>query len=421
MKVVMLTPDSYMIDRRIILEARTLISAGHEVVLLAGFECAREEHYTEHGIEVHRYTYDWDDERLKKIRRYLPRNASLIALFTRLYMFIARRCFGISPFDRFIISKAMAFDADVYHVHDLPCLKAGYHAARAKGASLVYDAHELYYSQVHLSAVGKKTLFNLERRLIRFADAVITVNHFIARLMADRYAIPEPRVILNCTERPQNLDMNEARRTLREKAGIPQSARVVLYQGWISSERNIETLIRGVRHFSDDVVLALIGYGAHEEVLRNVAREEGVDGRVVFLGQIPNDEMLRYTAGADLGVVPYLPVDENHLYCSPNKFFEFVLAGVPVIAHDMPFFRVMQESYGVVYIADMTSPRAFGEAVTALLGRDVLLEEMKEKCAAAGRELNWDREGEKLVAIYETVAAKSAGRPRGSSDGSCRS
>src|SRR5436190_11533968 len=73
MRVVMLANDSQMIDRRILQEAATLVRGGHQVDVLCGFEVAQPTHYvTPDGVRVHRYSYDWDDERLKKLRRYLP-------------------------------------------------------------------------------------------------------------------------------------------------------------------------------------------------------------------------------------------------------------------------------------------------------------------------------------------------------------
>ena len=64
----MLSPDCYMIDRRILQEARSLLGQGYRVTLLSGFESPREEHYVQDGIEIHRYQYDWDDERIKQLR-----------------------------------------------------------------------------------------------------------------------------------------------------------------------------------------------------------------------------------------------------------------------------------------------------------------------------------------------------------------
>jgi glycosyltransferase involved in cell wall biosynthesis len=396
MRVTMLTNDSQMIDRRILQEAATLVAGGHAVHLLAGFECPEPGEYVAHGTQIHRYNYDWDDERLKKIRALLPRNDRVIALVNRAFMFLARRFFRITPFQRFILEKAYQYPADVVHVHDLPMLLPGLVLARGWGVPLVYDAHELYYAQEVLPKAIQKAYFKLEKKLICQADVVITVNEFIAQLMAERYRIARPYVLYNAAAVPATAD-SAAVPSLRARVG--GTGPIILFQGWLSAERNIETLVRAMPHIAAPAVLAIIGYGGHEPALRQLAHALGVQERVHFLGAVPSDEMLHYTRGAALGVIPYLPIDDNHRFCSPNKFFEYVLAGVPILAHELAFFQSMAERYGVVECTDFTSPEAVGSTINRLL-RAGELDRMRTRCTAAGKILNWTTEGEKLLELY---------------------
>lgn len=399
MKIVMITPDCYMIDRRILLEAKSLIKAGHSVTLLAGFECPKEEHYTEDGIEIHRYVYDWDDERLKKIRSKLPNNDKLKMYVNKMFMLLAKSIFEINPFEQFMISKLLSFEADVYHVHDLPCLKVGISAARKKNVPIAYDAHELYYAQEILPKSLQKKYYALEKRLIKIPDLVTTVNPFIAKLMAERYNAKEPHVIMNCTELPNNFVKD--RNFLRIKSNTPDDWNIVLYQGWISPERNIDTLIKGVKYFPQKTKLVVIGYGDYLEKLKELTKLEQIEDKVVFLGKVPSEEMLNYSAGADLGIIPYKPIDDNHLYCSPNKLFEYVLAGVPIISGKLPFFELMNEKYGFIATTDIDSPEAFGCTITEILNDKERIKTLKDNCEKASQALNWDEEGKKLVNLYE--------------------
>lgn len=404
MRVLMLTNDSQMIDRRILQEAATLVHGGHSVHLLAGFECNGPADYDADGVHVHRFTYDWDDERLKKlrtrVRRWFPNNDRVIALVNRTFMFLAHRLFAISPFQRYILEQAYRYPSDVVHVHDLPMLVPGLALARTWGVPLVYDAHELYYAQDVLPKAVQKKYFTLERRLIRRADLVITVNEFIADLMAQRYGVPAPQVIYNAASEPTKAIDTEA--SLQQRVGGDGS--IVLFQGWLSPERNIETLVRALPHVPEPTRLALIGYGGHEATLRQIAKELHVEHRVHFLGMIPSDQLLHLTREADLGAIPYLPIDDNHRYCSPNKFFEFVLAGVPILAHDLPFFRDMARRHGVVECTDFAQPEAVGRSIANLLttGR---LQTLRAQCHEARKVLNWTTEGAKLLRMY-------AGLPR---------
>jgi glycosyltransferase involved in cell wall biosynthesis len=398
MRVLMLTPDAQMIDRRILQEARTLIRAGHTVTLLAGFECNQEEEYDLDGIHVRRLRYDWDDERVKKLRRFLPASGRVKRVLNRALLFLARNFLPVPPFDRFIVEHGRQYPADVVHAHDLPALHAGAVLARAWDVPLIYDAHELYYAQEVLAPRLRRAYFRKERRLIHQAAAVITVNDFLARLMRERYGIAV-HVLYNCAAPEPGFDPDRERQRSPLRQLLPGPGPLLLYQGWISPERNIETLIKALKQVPPPARLALLGYGEHTGRLKQLAQELGLAGRVHFLGPVPSDAMLRYSAGGDLGLIPYLPIDDNHRYCSPNKFFEYVQAGVPVLAHELPFFQQMAGRHGVVACADFTSAEAVGRAITALLQGSTLAQ-MRRRCLTAGKFLTWSVEGKKLLALY---------------------
>ena len=404
MKILMIAPDAQMIDRRILQEAKTLTEKGHHVRLLSGFECGQEMEYEEDGIPIHRYNYDWDDERLKKIRAKLPDNDTIKMFVNRAFMIPAnRRVFGLTPFEMYMASKLMEFEADIIHVHDLPCLSAGVYAAKKRGIPLVFDAHELYYAQDTLTKKQQGFYRQYEKKYIRNAAKVITVNPFIAGLMAERDGIPEPAVILNATEEIQDVEALRRESPLREKARIPSDAKVFLYQGWISPERNIDSIVRSAKYLREDIYLVLIGYGAYLDALKDICMEEQIEDRVRFLGEIPNAELYNYTAGADLGVIPYEPIDENHLYCSPNKLFEFVVSGLPFICNDLPFLKHIKDTYNVLETCEMKNPKAIAETVNRIVCDPDALAQMRARCIIAAKELNWRVEGEKLTNIYEDL------------------
>lgn len=405
MKVLMLCPDSQLIDRRVLQEARSLQQAGHEVTVLSGFECSEERQYREGGIDVHRYVFDWDDERLKRVKHLLPRDPRLRALIYRSFRYLIRLLGRFTSFDLFVLSKARGFRSDIVHVHDLPFLIHGYVLAEEWNARLVFDAHEIYYEQDTLAPRQRRRLRRQERRFAPKADLFITVNEAIADHYQRLYNL-RPLVLMNCADRPPPGFDADSRSRLREMAGLPEEATVVLYQGWISPERNLAVLVQAAERFPPGVYLALIGYGAYEQHLRALARGTSWEGRVRFLGQVQPQEILGLTAGADLGVIPYQPIDLNHTYSSPNKFFEYVLAGVPMVAHDLPFFRGMAERYGMAALGDLSTVDGMAAAILGALGDPVRLGAMRSGCAEAAKVLNWEVEGQKLVEAYERLREK---------------
>jgi glycosyltransferase involved in cell wall biosynthesis len=407
MKILMLTPDALLIDRRILQEARTLTRAGHQVTLLAGFSCAREEEYQLDGIHVRRLRYDGGAGRLTRLLRFVPAPGRVKRVLARGLLFLARRVLPVPPLERFIVTQALRHRADVVHVHDLPALHAGALLARAWGVPLVYDAHEIYYAQEVLPPRTRAAYYRKERRLIPEAAAVITVNDFLAGIMRERYHLPEVHVLYNCADPAPGFDPVRARDDSPLRTFVPGPGPVLLYQGWISAERNIDTLIQALAHVPPPARLVILGYGDYAGHLQQLAGSLGLEGRVHFFGPIASGAMLRYTAGGDLGLIPYLPIDENHRYCSPNKFFEYVQAGVPVLAHDLPFFRQMAGRHGVAACADFTAPEALGRAVAALL-QGGALGQMRRRCLEARKTLSWSAEGEKLLALYDGLAGRCA-------------
>ncbi|MCC6781742.1 MAG: glycosyltransferase [Planctomycetes bacterium] len=400
MKILMIAPDCQMIDRRILQEAEVLIGAGHEVTLLCGFECRTAESYRIGAIDVHRFVYDWDDERLKPVRSRLGRHPRLHRVVNWVFMTMVRKVFELTSFERFVVERALAFRADVVHCHDLPMLRSAIEVARRWDVPCVFDAHELYHAQEVLGPALRARLLRDEKELLPRCAAVITVNEFLALELHRIHHVPMPWVVYNSVE-PPPLETVTARRG-RLRAMLPGEGPIVLFQGWLSGERNIETMVAAMAAVPAPARLAVIGYGPHEATLRTIAAERGVADRVHFLGRVPSEEMLQYTVDADLGVIPYLPIDLNHRFCSPNKFFEFVLSGVPVLAHDLPFFRTMQRRHDVVRCGDLSTADSAAAAIRAAID-PAELARLRTNCLAARDRLAWSNDAAKLSQIYAAL------------------
>lgn len=408
MRILMLTSDHLMIDRRILQSAQTLIDAGATVRLLAGFECPKTESYDIGEIHVERNVFDWHDTRVQRVIDGLPikltgRARTAAWLGVRRLLTVAT---DLNSFEHFVLRKALEQPFDVVHVHDFPMLKSGLAAARRAGVPIVYDAHELYHAQAVLPEKTQRAYRSTERRLIKKVNAAITVNPFIAAEMAKDYHVPAPHVLLNA------MPLKHAEGAgLRERLGLDAAKRIVMYQGWMSAERGIDRLVRAAAKFPKDVCLVLVGYGAAEEDLQRISREQGTDdGRVIFYGRVEPEELAPLTASADLGVIPYTPVDLNHYYCSPNKLFEFVMGGLPFIANDLPYLRSVCETYGVGEVTDLQSEDAIAQEVQRIFADPSKYQRMRDATVKAREILNWDVEGAKLLEIYRTSVEPLIGK-----------
>lgn len=397
----MITTDHLMIDRRILLQARTLIQSGHDVRLLAGFECAHGETYEMDGLIIDRFAYDWSDPRvdhhLAKLRVGSEGIRGQVFRFGRR---LVSKLTGFTSFENFILKKILEFDFDVLHCHDFPLLKVAVETVRRKPAKLVYDAHELYHAQTQLPSAVQKRYRRIERRLIKKPDLVMTVNPFIADIMSKDYGIQVPHVILNATVKEPRANTDK----LRQLTGISSEEHIILYQGWISPERGIEQLLRCASYFPTTIHLVIFGYGAYEDDLRKLSAEQGTnDGRVMFMGPLPNHELAEITPFADLGAIPYHGVDLNNYYCSPNKMFEFIAAGVPFVSNDLPFLRLIAEDYGCAVLVDYEKPDCAADRIVNLLNQSSEIEALKDRTRNASMVLNWNVEARKFLELYAAI------------------
>ena len=200
-------------------------------------------------------------------------------------------------------------------------------------------------------------------------------------------------------------DHEESRSRLIAKTGFPENTRLLMFQGWLSGERNIPVLIEALDFLPENWRLVVVGYGPVDDVLKDLSASKGLDDRVARLGRLEQEELLMLTPGADLGVVPYLPIDLNHELCSPNKFFEFTQHGVPVLAHDLHFFRDMRDRYGVCETTDMSCPQAIAKTILETV--EPQIERLRANCIQASPEYAWNTQFEAILDQYPVQPQRS--------------
>lgn len=396
----MITADHMMIDRRILQEAESLIAHGHEVKLLAGFECEKVESYQLNGISIDRYQYDWSDTRADVLWGKFGRNRSSkgYAPFLRGYRRLMKAGAGLDSFEHYVFERAIEQSFDLVHVHDYPMLKPGLAVAKLRKVPIIYDSHEFYPHQVQFAPALQKKMLKAEQKSISDVNAVITVNEFIADEMAKAYSIPKPYVIYNAVP----LADIEPKVGLRQELGLDSDAQLVLYQGWISPNRGVESLINMMVHLPN-AHLVVVGYGDYLSQLQDMSVELDVAGRIHFMGRKEPDELQRITAACDLGVIPYTGVDLNNYYCSPNKLFEFTMAKLPFVCNDLPFLASVVTKYRCGETADLSDSAAAAHTIGDILGDPHRLADLAAGCESARAALNWTVEEQKMFAIYGEI------------------
>ncbi|WP_433767104.1 glycosyltransferase [Pseudomonas putida] len=397
-RVLMLCHDQHL-DRRVVAQAQTLIKAGHSVRLLAlSYDADTHTEEMPEGIDLTRIglsdiipeneTYLAYIARqhsfnniLNKLANRYPKHTSLFSKgFTwaskvnwELYKLLLlkryrnRTLHDPLPFRSAFVKHGEMYKSDLVQVHDLPALEAGVELAGKWNVPLVYDAHELYPEQKSFSGKQRRICSDTEARLIKKANLVFAVNESIGEEMASRYAIEKPLTLLNAIDPVPEFDGQASYDLLREKLNLAQDRKILLFQGGFSPFRNLEFLIEAMAYVKNkDVALVMMGFGTYGELLKAKAeRLKLLDSNVYFMAAVPQVELLQHSASADVGIIPYPHVDLNSYFCTPNKLFEFIQAGLPILANDSPELNrfVQGNSFGMTH--KMDKPKDIAMAIDA--------------------------------------------------------
>jgi glycosyltransferase involved in cell wall biosynthesis len=301
--------------------------------------------------------------------------------------------------------------ADVYHGHDLSALAAAVHARRRFGGRVVYDSHEVYLESGQIAARprwARAILARLERRWYRGADGFVAVNRPIAAELERRYGRKRRvAVVHNCP--PRWTPPTPPPRLLRDAAGIPDGVPVLLYHGAFAAVRGLEQMAEailepGLQH----VHLCYLGYGRFKDRLEEMASELRFGSRLHVLPAVPTDQLDLWVASADVGMMPNQPETLNQLVSTPNKLFESIAAGVPVVTSDFPERRriVMTDPAGPLgAVCDPTDPASIAGAVRSLVELDAATRaDLRARCIRAAHERwNWEQESARLLALYASL------------------
>jgi len=304
---------------------------------------------------------------------------------------------------------AAAGSIDVWHAHDLTGL-AAIVPHLPKGTPVVYDSHELFLeagTASRLPGLLRGLLRKYERRLIARTVAVVTVNDEIADVLRRRYAPRRIAVVHNCPDRWSGPLVG--RPLLRRAAGIPDDAAAILYHGALTSGRGIELLLEAMlRPELGGAHLVLMGLGDRRDVYQGLAGDQRWGGRVHVLPPVNPSELMPWVASADVGAIPNPGGTLNDRFSAPNKLFECLAAGTPVVAADFPTLRriVLGDPRGPLGAVCDTS--RVEDLAAALLSIASLAPAeratLRARCArAAAERWNWQAEAVALTDLYAEI------------------
>lgn len=299
-----------------------------------------------------------------------------------------------------------ATSARLFHASDLYVLPACRRAARKGGARLSYDARELYphvsatVGRPHVSAFWKM----VERPGIRAADRVWTVSDPIADHLAAEYGIARPTVQLNAPP----VSAPQASSWLRKAAGLPGTARIVLHLGQLRKDRGGDLLIDAMDRVAaapggPDVHLVFLGYGPEQARLRDRVRTWGLEEAVHFLDAIPPSRLTEAASGAHAGVTLLEPSCLNHRLALPNKLFDYLSAGLAVVASDLPAIARIVGDYECGILTDPYDSQSLAQALVRAASDSAESGRWRAQARRAAETFDWKMVSQRYLEQIHTL------------------
>lgn len=289
--------------------------------------------------------------------------------------------------------------ADLLFANDLDTLMPNYIASKLKGAELVYDSHEYFTGVPELQNHPNKqrTWKWVEKRFIPRLKHMLTVNESIAGLYHEEFGI-DVKVVRNL---PMRRDMPT---TLSRKAlNLPEDKSILLLQGaGINIERGSEEAIQGMQ-FLDNALLLIIGGGDAIDTLKQLVTELNLNDKVRFIPKLPFEQLMQYTVLADIGLTLDKDTNINYRYSLPNKLFDYIHAGLPVLASPLIEVKKIIDQYQVGECIDSHDPREIALKAKAMLADKTKLAQYRANAIKASAILCWENEKKVLTEILKTI------------------
>ena len=328
------------------------------------------------------YVYNEERESLTEITSY-PYDWGKDVVLGREYDFsdYKKTIYNYAPMMRRVKEELETEKPDVIYVADLPTLPIGVMLKEAVGGKLIADCHEWWYKQTMLwegeNEEKVKLVDQFEAILYPKCDLRITVGENLAKRMQQYYHCPF-EIIYSCMSQKLSIHQSIDKSFLAEKYGIPKESRIAIFQGGMSTFRNLENLARATRYLEDDSYLLLLTTGDYQEEFKKILDAEGKRERVIWGGWIRQEELLDYTQSVDIGVIPYTAVNDYSECFVPNKLMEYFEVQLPIFYDSsMQELDLVAGGNKVGYGANLKDAKELGTKLNWLLHHQETIDELK--------------------------------------------
>ena len=329
--------------------------------------------------------------------------SSQLLIFKGIFQII-KKVFGLLIFYRLYKKE---FDTqekyknfDIFHVHDHIAILPAIIILRSRpNVALFWDIHELYIDR---ETTGIFTSLYVRLVLRLFGNRInhaFTINHafrsIYQKVLAKNIQIS---VVMNATTKPIKNDLASPN-LIQQKINV-YNKKIILFQGGLSEGRGIRLLIDAMKNINDDYVLVFMGSGELEEFIYQKA---STSSQIYLIPPVEHQVLLEWTSSAHLGIIPYENISKNHLYCTPNKLWEYPAANVPFVATDLIEINRFVGNYDVAYLL----PREFKSSdISATINAidDLSYSLKKNECKKCQQNEHWEKYETIIESVYQSYA-----------------
>ncbi|MFO1149351.1 MAG: glycosyltransferase [Alsobacter sp.] len=302
-----------------------------------------------------------------------------------------------------ILTAAADVKADVYLANDWHMLPVALELADRHGGLIGYDTHEYaleeYGHRLSWRLTRTPLVKAVEGEGLARARVRTCVSAGIGEDIAKAYGLPEPLIEIRNVPDRQDLPFRPTGKAIS-----------VLFHGILAPNRGIEECLESVPRWRPEFSFVLRGpaEASFMAALKAIVGRLGIADRVRFEPPVPMVELVTRAATSDVGIVTLPPSSKHNLYALPNKFFEYVQAGLALIVSDLPDMARLVRQYGIGVLTDRLTPDAIAAAVNGLDAARI--DALKRRSLEAAGELNWESERKRLVSLYEAALASPSRR-----------
>ncbi|TMI78884.1 MAG: glycosyltransferase, partial [Bacteroidetes bacterium] len=266
-----------------------------------------------------------------------------------------------------------------------PCLVI----SRLKNIPRIYDAHELFtgLKEVVTRPAIEKIWKRIEKNAVPKFKWGYTVSESIAEEFNRRYGV--------------NYETIRNMPVLKPLDDVTSIQKFILYQGAVNEARGFEYLIPAMKMVNYKLVIC--GDGNFMEQLKELIAKNDVQDRIELKGMLLPDDLWRVSQTATIGVAFPENTGINQYLALPNKFFDYIHAGLPQINVSFPEYKKLNDRYEVAVLVDDIDPKTIADSINNLMRNSVLLEQLKQNCVKTREILSWQNEEKKLIRFYKNI------------------